>query len=84
MKLHHRFAGALLVGSLVATPTALLAADQLQTRDRLRAQDGAMTPQTDRAQKRNRARWRRKVLHQKRQRHIQQSQRPNPWSAAGN
>lgn len=39
MKLHHRFAGAMLVGSLIAAPVSLMAADQLQTRDRLHTQD---------------------------------------------
>jgi hypothetical protein len=39
MKLHHRFAGALLIGSLIAAPVTLMASDQLQTRDRLHTQD---------------------------------------------
>ncbi len=39
MKLHHRIAGALLIGSLFAAPVTLMAADQLQTRDRLHTPD---------------------------------------------
>jgi hypothetical protein len=41
MKFDRKFFGALLIGSLFCAPLPLLAADQLQTRDRLHTQDPA-------------------------------------------